>query len=161
LPAMAAAVSSKVGASSFPSQHATVSWAIASVIAHEYPGPLTQILAYGVAGGVSAARVAGQKHFLSDALVGSALGWYLGRQTFRSHSQYTSGDLAKWGTFRKGYEIDTGRDMRNEGSQLCSRGQLGLSRLRPPYRCRLRGRPNGHYSAMVQTGVRPGLIRSS
>ena len=67
------------GKDSFPSQHASISWAIASVIAHEYPGPLTEIMAYGLAGGVSAARVAGQKHFLTDAIVGSALGWYLGR----------------------------------------------------------------------------------
>src|SRR5438477_5260694 len=37
-----------VGGDSFPSAHASVSWAIASVIAHEYPGPLTQMLAYGV-----------------------------------------------------------------------------------------------------------------
>ena len=28
-----------VGGDSFPSTHASVSWAIASVIAHEYPGP--------------------------------------------------------------------------------------------------------------------------
>ena len=40
----------------FPSQHAAISWAIASVIAHEYPGPLTQVLAYGAAGGITAAR---------------------------------------------------------------------------------------------------------
>jgi membrane-associated phospholipid phosphatase len=62
------------GGTSFPSDHAAVSWAIASVIAHEYPGPMTKLLAYGVAGGVSAARIAGQKHFATDALVGSALG---------------------------------------------------------------------------------------
>ena len=33
-----------VGGDSFPSTHAAVSWAIASVIAHEYTGPLTQLL---------------------------------------------------------------------------------------------------------------------
>ena len=51
------------GGDSFPSQHAAISWAIASVIAHEYPGPLTQLLAYGAAGGISAARFVGQQHF--------------------------------------------------------------------------------------------------
>src|SRR3984885_226217 len=40
------------GGTSFPSEHAAASWAIASVIVHEYPGPLTELLAYGVAGGV-------------------------------------------------------------------------------------------------------------
>ena len=44
------------GGNSFPSQHAAISWAIASVIAHEYPGPMTQVLAYGFAGGISAGR---------------------------------------------------------------------------------------------------------
>jgi membrane-associated phospholipid phosphatase len=64
------------GGSSFPSEHASASFAIASVIAHEYPGPLTQILVYGLAGGVSAARFAGQKHFASDVIIGGALCWY-------------------------------------------------------------------------------------
>ena len=103
------------GGDSFPSQHAAISWAIASLIAHEYPGLLTQFLAYGMAGGVSAARFAGQKHFASDVVVGSALGWYLGRQVFRSHSHYSDADIAKWGTFSKG-DDDTGREARNMGS---------------------------------------------
>jgi membrane-associated phospholipid phosphatase len=104
------------GGTSFPSQHAAISWAIASVIAHEYPGPMTKLLAYGVAGGVSAARIAGQKHFATDALVGSALGWYLGRQVYRSRSQFADADLAKFGTFRKGYDVDLGREPRDMGS---------------------------------------------
>ena len=107
------------GGGSFPSQHAAVSWAIASVIAHEYPGPLTQLLAYGLAGGVSAARFAGQKHFASDVVIGSALGWYTGRQVFRSHSHYSNAEIAKYGTFSKaveGEEADTERKPRNMGS---------------------------------------------
>lgn len=103
------------GGSSFPSLHATMSWAIASVIAHEYPGPLTQVLAYGVAGGVSVARVAAHQHFATDVLVGSALGWYLGRQVYRSHSHYSSAEIGKWGTFSKGQE-DVGHDPGNMGS---------------------------------------------
>jgi membrane-associated phospholipid phosphatase len=103
------------GGTSFPSEHASISWAIASVIAHEYPGPLTQVLAYGVAGGVSAARLVGHQHFASDVILGSALGWYIGRQTFRSHSHYSDAEIAKWGTFSKGDE-DTAHDARNMGS---------------------------------------------
>jgi hypothetical protein len=56
------------GGTSFPSEHAAISWAIASVIAHEYPGPLTEILAYGLAGGVGAARIVGHQHFASDVI---------------------------------------------------------------------------------------------
>ena len=89
------------GGSSFPSEHAAISWAIASVIAHEYPGPLTEVLAYGLAGGVGAARIIGHQHFASDVILGSALGWYLGRQVFRSHSQYSDAEIARWGTFSK------------------------------------------------------------
>jgi len=103
------------GGTSFPSEHASISWAIASVIAHEYPGPLTQLLAYSVAGGISAARVVGHQHFATDVVVGSALGWYLGRQVYRSHSHYSDADVAKWGTFSKG-DKDTVREARNMGS---------------------------------------------
>ena len=102
------------GKDSFPSEHASVSWAIASVIAHEYPGPLTEILAYGLAGGVSAARVAGQKHFLTDALAGSALGWYMGRQVYRSHSRYSAAEIARYGSFSKGEEEED--DSHREGN---------------------------------------------
>jgi hypothetical protein len=98
------------GGVSFPSQHAAISWAIASVIAHQYPGPLTQVLAYGLASGVSVARVAGRQHFATDVIVGSALGWYTGRQVFRAHSHYSDRDIAKWGTF-KGEESRDPRDM--------------------------------------------------
>src|SRR6266481_2817321 len=71
--------------SSFPSAHAILAWSAASVIAHEYPGPLTQIFAYGLATGVSVARVTGRNHFTSDAVVGSAMGWLIGRQVYKAH----------------------------------------------------------------------------
>ncbi len=73
------------------------------------PGPLTQVLAYGVASGVDAARFAGRKHFMTDLVVGSALGWYLGRQVYRAHSRYSDADIAKFGRFSKD-EGDTVRD---------------------------------------------------
>jgi hypothetical protein len=95
-----------VGGDSFPSTHSSVSWAIASVIAHEYPGPLTQLLAYGTAGSVSAARWAGHKHFASDVIIGAALGWYMGRQVYRAHSHYGDADMARYGTFYKAEESE-------------------------------------------------------
>lgn len=103
------------GGTSLPSEHASISWAIASVIAHEYPGPLTQVLAYGAAGGISAARLVAHQHFASDVILGSALGWYLGRQVYRAHSQYSDAEIARWGTFSKG-EAETIREARNMGS---------------------------------------------
>jgi membrane-associated phospholipid phosphatase len=80
------------GGSSFPSDHAAAAWSLASVIAHEYPGPFTELLAYGAASAISVSRVSGQKHFASDVLIGSALGWYMGRQVYRSrHNPELSG----------------------------------------------------------------------
>ncbi len=72
---------------SFPSEHAALAWSAASVLAHEYPGPLTQLFAYGTATAVAAARVTGKEHFPSDVLIGSALGWFVGRQVYRAHHQ--------------------------------------------------------------------------
>lgn len=48
------------GGTSFPSEHALAAWSIASVIAHEYPGPLTKLLAYGTATGISDAADVGK-----------------------------------------------------------------------------------------------------
>jgi Capsule assembly protein Wzi/PAP2 superfamily len=73
------------GGGSFPSEHAAIAWSIASIAAHEYPGPLTKLLAYGLATGVTITRVTGKDHFPADAVVGSALGWYMGRQVYRAH----------------------------------------------------------------------------
>ena len=73
------------GGASFPSDHSAVAWSIASVIAHEYPGPLTEVGVYGLATAVSASRVLGKQHFPSDVVVGAAIGWLIGRQVYRAH----------------------------------------------------------------------------
>jgi membrane-associated phospholipid phosphatase len=64
---------------SFPSGHAINSWALASVIAHQYPHPrVVPILSYGLASTVVASRFAVRKHFASDVVVGAAMGWFIG-----------------------------------------------------------------------------------
>jgi membrane-associated phospholipid phosphatase len=73
------------GGDSFPSEHSSAAWSIASVIAHEYPGPLTSVVSYGLAAAISSARVSGKDHFPSDVLVGSALGWFIGQEVYRHH----------------------------------------------------------------------------
>ncbi|MGC2697172.1 MAG: capsule assembly Wzi family protein [Candidatus Angelobacter sp.] len=77
--------STSIANASFPSAHAMLTWSAASVLAHEYPGPLTQIFAYGLATGVSVARVEGKDHFPSDVVVGAAAGWLIGRQVYKAH----------------------------------------------------------------------------
>lgn len=89
-----------IGNSAFPSAHAILTWSIASVIAHEYPGPLTQILSYGLATGVSVARVTGRDHFPSDVVAGATMGWLIGRQIYKRHREEDlTGD--NYGTFVK------------------------------------------------------------
>ena len=73
------------GGASFPSEHALAAWSMASAVAHEYPGPLTKLLAYGAASGISLARVAARDHFPSDVVVGGALGYLIGRYVYRAH----------------------------------------------------------------------------
>jgi membrane-associated phospholipid phosphatase len=80
------------GGTSFPSGHAIQAWSVATVIAHEYHGrPAVQIAAYGIASAVSVARFTGQKHYLSDILVGSAMGFGIGRYVYRAHHRTKSG----------------------------------------------------------------------
>jgi len=72
--------------SSFPSGHAAASWALARVIAAEYPGWLTKFGAYGFATAISASRITGRQHFPSDVVVGSTFGYLIGGYVVRHHS---------------------------------------------------------------------------
>ena len=103
------------GGTSFPSGHAAIAWSAATVLANRYENPFAKLLAYATAATVSATRVTGGKHFASDAVVGSALGWYIGRQVYRAHSQAADADLASWGTFEKASGEGRVRDAENMG----------------------------------------------
>ena len=83
---------------SFPSDQSMLSWTAASVIAHEYPGWMSQVLAYGAASAVSVARVTGRKHFPSDVVIGGGLGWLIGRQVYVRHHD-SDLDNAQYGAF--------------------------------------------------------------
>lgn len=101
--------------SSFPSEHSAIAWSVASVLAHEYPGPLTKLAAYGLATVVSTTRINAQQHFASDVLVGAALGWYFGHEVYRAHHDPELGGAA-WGNyFEPSYEPKQ-RDPRNMSS---------------------------------------------
>lgn len=69
--------------SSFPSNHSAAAWAAAGIIAHEYHGTLTKLLAYGLASTVSVASVGSKEHFPSDVLIGSGLGWVISESVYR------------------------------------------------------------------------------
>ena len=102
------------GGVSFPSEHAAAAWSIASVIAHEYPGPLTSIFVYGLASAVSASRITGKQHFPSDVLVGSAIGWLEGMYVYRKHHDPRVGG-GEWETYAEAHDSSE-RNTGNLGS---------------------------------------------
>jgi hypothetical protein len=73
------------GGSSFPSEHAAGAWAIAGIVAHEYPSPFMKFLSYGMATLVSASRITAKQHFPSDVLVGAALGYLTSEYVYHAH----------------------------------------------------------------------------
>lgn len=100
------------GGASFPSEHSAIAWSIASVWAHEYPGWLNQTAAYGLATTITLTRVTAKQHFPSDVIVGSALGWYFGRQVYRAHHDPELGGSG-WGSL---FEEKTGERPRNSAN---------------------------------------------
>jgi hypothetical protein len=103
------------GGDSFPSGHAAAAWSIASVIAREYPGPLTSFFVYGLASAVSASRITAKQHFPSDVLIGSAIGWFAGQQVYRRHHDPTLGG-SEWETYAEHYDENSEGNPKSIGS---------------------------------------------
>ena len=103
------------GGKSFPSEHAAAAWSIAGILAHEYPGPMTKFLAYGLAAAVSVSRVRAREHFPSDVLVGSALGWMVSQRIYRQrHNPELGGAI--WGGSGTRSEEENEASLRKLGS---------------------------------------------
>src|SRR5215467_7835265 len=88
------------GGTSFPSEHSASAWSVASVIAHEYPGPLTKVLVYGAATLVTFSRVRSKDHFRTDVLAGMLLGQLAG---YQAYSRYHDPELGggAWPSWRE------------------------------------------------------------
>lgn len=80
--------------SSFPSDHATSSMALARVIAGEYPHWYVMVPAYGFAETIGISRILANQHFPSDILVGQAIGFLTGSYVLNHHALYRSGKKA-------------------------------------------------------------------
>lgn len=81
---------------SFPSGHASSVWAVSTVIAYEYHDrPLIRYGAFAAAAAVSLSRYSGRNHFLSDIVVGSAIGFGIGRFVYRARHIKTPGEADK------------------------------------------------------------------
>ncbi len=104
------------GGTSFPSNHAVIAWSAASVLVHEYPGPLTEFLAYGTASAISMSRVLGKEHFPSDVVVGSAMGWLIGREVYAKHHSSALDAGGGWQPLSGEEEGEQQHDTRNMGS---------------------------------------------
>ncbi len=70
---------------SLPSGHSTQMFALAAVFSEQYSLPV-QLLVYSLAMGVSAERVYHNKHFASDVLAGSAIGYVVGKALAWRHT---------------------------------------------------------------------------
>ena len=87
------------GGVSFPSEHAAAAWAVAGVVAHEYPGPLTKILVYSLATLVDYSRYRARQHFPSDVFIGSVIGNMVAEDVYNRHHDTELGG-AVWNSFR-------------------------------------------------------------
>ena len=75
------------GGNSFPSGHSSSIWSLAAVIDGEYGKrhKLVRYGVYGLAAAVGVSRFTGRNHFLSDVLVGSAIGYGIGHFVYLRH----------------------------------------------------------------------------
>lgn len=75
--------------SSFPSGHTTVAFAAATVFALEYKTHLSiKILSYSAASLIGVSRITENKHWISDVLVGAAIGYLTGKQIVNNYHRY-------------------------------------------------------------------------
>jgi len=70
---------------SFPGGHAMFTWAMATVVAHEYSQPWVRVLNYSAAFTVTLTRFLARDHWASDMWVGTGLGLGIGTFTFHQH----------------------------------------------------------------------------
>jgi hypothetical protein len=103
------------GDDSFPSEHAAVAWAIAGVIAHEYPSPYVSIVSYGMAAAIGAARIDAKQHFPTDVLIASTLGWFVAQQVYRRHHDPEVGG-SNWETYAESSDVSPARRSAPTGS---------------------------------------------
>jgi hypothetical protein len=80
---------------SFPGGHAMFTFAMATVVSHEYPQKWVQALAYSAATIVTVSRFMARDHWSSDMLVGSALGIGIGAHIFHAHCNPELSDSCK------------------------------------------------------------------
>ena len=90
----------------FPSGHSIAAWSLATVIAKQYKETkIVPILVYTLATGVALSRVTQDTHWLSDAIIGSAMGYTIGNFVVNKR-KYTKWTLTPF-TNRNGIMISS------------------------------------------------------
>jgi len=85
------------GSDSFPSGHTMESFALASVIAHEYQDDkAVVILVYGLATAVGASRFSARQHNASDIVAGGAMAWFIGRHVAERRANGSQSPTKAW-----------------------------------------------------------------
>jgi len=83
------------GLRSFPSGHTSGAWAMATVVAHQYPTHgIVPIIAYGSALAMGYSRMVVGAHWLSDVAAGGLIGYGCARQVISAH-ETRAGDQAQ------------------------------------------------------------------
>ncbi|MFZ4398601.1 MAG: phosphatase PAP2 family protein [Bacteroidales bacterium] len=73
---------------SFPSGHSIAAFTLATVIAQQYKETkFIPVIVYTLATGVALSRTTENAHWLSDVMIGSALGYGIGKYLAKNHSQ--------------------------------------------------------------------------
>ena len=80
---------------SFPGGHAMFTFAMATVVSHEYPQKWVQALAYLAATTVTVTRFMARDHWSSDMFAGAALGIGIGAHVFHAHCDPKLSDSCK------------------------------------------------------------------
>ena len=80
---------------SFPGGHAMFTYAMATIVSHEYSQKWVQALVYGVASAVTVSRYLAKDHWASDMWVGAALGIGIGADVFHAHCDPDLSDSCK------------------------------------------------------------------
>jgi membrane-associated phospholipid phosphatase len=77
----------KMGDPSFPSNHTTAAFSIASVLAEEYgTNPFVPPIVYGLATLTGLSRIYDNKHWASDVFFGGAIGYFVGKAVVKYHT---------------------------------------------------------------------------
>lgn len=99
------AFSSEHNKLSMPSGHTARAFAVASVLSHQAERWYVSVPAYGMAASVGAERVRSGDHWLTDVMVGGALGSLIGRSVSTSRSDRAVSYTPILGTDRVGLSI--------------------------------------------------------